>query len=100
MAYALFVAAAALVAFGVAVVATGRIDGLDAAAEDVAHPVLPEGPVGAADVHDLRFALGLRGYRMDQVDAVLDRLATEIAARDEELARLHERADSGPEEDT
>lgn len=100
MVYALFAAAAALVAFGVAVVATGRVEGLAAAPQDILRPVLPEGRVAAADVHDLRFALGLRGYRMDQVDAVLDRLATEIADRDEELARLHERARSGPEEAT
>nr|WP_240897767.1 DivIVA domain-containing protein [Kineococcus vitellinus] len=47
---------------------------------------LPEGPVRAADVDAVRFSLGLRGYRMDEVDAVLDRLREEIRERDEELA--------------
>jgi DivIVA domain-containing protein len=37
-------------------------------------------------VDDVRFSLGLRGYRMQQVDAVLDRLRAELAARDVQLA--------------
>jgi DivIVA domain-containing protein len=43
--------------------------------------LLPERPC-AADVRRVRFSLGLRGYRMDQVDEVLDRLATALAERD------------------
>ncbi len=49
--------------------------------------LLPAQPV-AADLHELRFSVGLRGYRMDQVDEVLDSLAVALAARDEEIARL------------
>ncbi|SDH39364.1 DivIVA domain-containing protein [Arthrobacter subterraneus] len=43
--------------------------------------LLPERP-DAADVRRVRFSLGLRGYRMDQVDEVLDRLAAALAERD------------------
>lgn len=45
--------------------------------EPVDHPDLglPDRPLTAADVPGLRFRVGLRGYRMDDVDAALDRLA-------------------------
>jgi DivIVA domain-containing protein len=36
---------------------------------------LPDRPLVAADVPGLRFRIGLRGYRMDDVDAALYRLA-------------------------
>ena len=36
----------------------------------------------------LRFGVALRGYAMDQVDAVLDRLAAELDARDARIAEL------------
>ena len=40
------------------------------------------------DVEQIRFSLGLRGYRMDQVDQVLDELRDQLTARDTELAEL------------
>lgn len=43
--------------------------------------LLPDHP-SASDVSRIRFSLGLRGYRMDQVDEVLDRLARALAERD------------------
>nr|WP_276610646.1 DivIVA domain-containing protein [Kineococcus siccus] len=46
---------------------------------------MPEGPVVASDVDAVRFSLGLRGYRMDEVDAVLEKLRDEIRERDDEL---------------
>lgn len=49
--------------------------------------LLPEAAV-PADVDRIRFGLGLRGYRMDQVDQVLDDLRDQLAARDLELASL------------
>lgn len=49
--------------------------------------LLPENP-GAADVARIRFSLGFRGYRMDQVDEVLDRLAAALQERDELLEQL------------
>lgn len=41
---------------------------------------LPETPLTAADVEALRFSMAPRGYRMDEVDAVLARLAAQLAA--------------------
>lgn len=51
-------------------------------------PGVPEGPLRAQDLADLRFDLALRGYRMSQVDATLHRMTEELAARDAEIARL------------
>ena len=71
----------------VGAVATGRVSGgLGPATSTRPHRGLPEGPVLAGDVDGVRFSTALRGYRMDEVDAVLDRLREEIRERDEELA--------------
>jgi DivIVA domain-containing protein len=60
-------------------------------------PALPEGtpvelpddrPATGADLRALRLSVVLRGYRMDEVDWVLDRLAEQVDARDREIARL------------
>ncbi|WP_337061929.1 DivIVA domain-containing protein [Kineococcus sp. G2] len=80
-----------LLAVGVAAVAAavaaGRVGGgLGPATSTRPHRGLPDGPVLAADVDEVRFSVALRGYRMDEVDAVLDRLREEIRERDEELA--------------
>jgi DivIVA domain-containing protein len=45
-------------------------------------------------VDRIRFSLGFRGYRMDQVDDVLERLRDRIAEQDLEIARLRECAES------
>ncbi|NAZ81001.1 DivIVA domain-containing protein [Kineococcus sp. R8] len=76
-----------LVAVGlVAAVASGRITGgLGPATSSRPYVGLPEGPVVASDVDAVRFSLGLRGYRMDEVDAVLEKLRDEIRERDDEL---------------
>jgi DivIVA domain-containing protein len=64
-------------------------DGLD---EPVASlpPVLLPADAAPSDIDRLRFAVGLRGYRMDQVDQVLDELREQIAAKDREIERLGE----------
>lgn len=49
--------------------------------------LLPEHPV-AADIDRLRFSVAFRGYRMDQVDQVLDRLRSELGAKDELISEL------------
>lgn len=60
-------------------------------------PALPEGtplelpddrPAGGRDLRDLRLSVVARGYRMDEVDWLLDRLADQVDARDREIARL------------
>jgi DivIVA domain-containing protein len=39
-------------------------------------------------VERLRFSLAFRGYRMDEVDDVLDRLTAELRARDARIAEM------------
>ena len=53
-------------------------------------PVLLPADATPADVDHVRFALGLRGYRMDQVDQVLDDLRDQLAARNAEIESLRE----------
>ncbi|GAA1904491.1 hypothetical protein GCM10009716_12990 [Streptomyces sodiiphilus] len=63
--------------------------GLPEAAPDRLDDPLPlDRPVGPADVVAVRLPLAPRGYRMEEVDDVLDRLAAEIAARDTRIAEL------------
>ncbi|NJC23020.1 DivIVA domain-containing protein [Arthrobacter pigmenti] len=59
--------------------------------------LLPENPT-ADDVGRIRFSLGLRGYRMDQVDEVLDRLASALEERDELITVLREKRSPGQSE--
>ncbi|WP_109472181.1 DivIVA domain-containing protein [Ornithinimicrobium cavernae] len=49
---------------------------------------LARGTVRSDDLIELRFDQALRGYRMSQVDSVLDQLAEELQDRDAEIARL------------
>ncbi|MEO5780173.1 MULTISPECIES: DivIVA domain-containing protein [Arthrobacter] len=53
-------------------------------------PVLLPAAAAPSDIDRLRFAVGLRGYRMDQVDQVLDELRDQIAAKNSEIDRLRE----------
>jgi DivIVA domain-containing protein len=54
---------------------------------------LPVDDVGPAAIERLRFSLAFRGYRMDEVDGVLDRLASELETRDRRIAELEGRDD-------
>ena len=73
----------------IAVVATGRGGSMATAPPDRAPGgELPEGDVDRVMVDRLRFSLAFRGYRMDEVDAVLDRLGAEIEERDRRIAEL------------
>jgi DivIVA domain-containing protein len=74
--------------FGVAAVSVGHGSPLSDTSVDRREPLLPADPVSAADVESLRFTMALRGYRMDEVDAVLERLSTELSVRDAEIGRL------------
>ncbi|MCA1711309.1 MAG: DivIVA domain-containing protein [Actinobacteria bacterium] len=67
------------VLFGAAVVATREGEVLRDAPEDVADLALPRGPLQAEDVRSARLGLAFRGYRMSEVDALLDRLAEQLA---------------------
>jgi DivIVA domain-containing protein len=66
----------------VAVVASGRGTPLAEEYGDRPDVSVPEdGPLGPADLRRVRFSLALRGYRMAEVDALLDRLATQLEER-------------------
>jgi DivIVA domain-containing protein len=80
---------------GVAAVVSGRVvgSGLDEPASSIPARGLPAGPVTGEDVFRLRFVQAFRGYRMDQVDAAMDGLATEI---DRLRSLLGEAADPPP----
>ena len=67
----------------------GRGEALAPMPPDAVPVELPEDrPAGAEDIHRLRLPVVLRGYRMHEVDWVLERLATELELRDAEIARL------------
>ena len=62
-------------------------DGFDQPVANLPPVLLPAEAV-PSDVDSLRFAVGLRGYRMDQVDQVLDELREQLAAKDGKIADL------------
>ena len=76
------------VAAAVVAVAAGRGGGLADVPRDLRPLGLPDGPLRAEDVAALRFHVVVRGYRMDEVDAVIDRLCAELAQRDGRIAEL------------
>jgi DivIVA domain-containing protein len=74
---------------GIAVVAAGWGGSMpDSAPDRSPRGALPEGEVGRTEVDGLRFTLAFRGYRMDEVDKVLDRLVAELDRRDERIREL------------
>jgi DivIVA domain-containing protein len=82
---------------GIAVVASGRGDSLETEAPDRSpYGALGDGEIERGDVDRLRFSLAFRGYRMDEVDGVLDRLAGELASRDARIAELEGRGADEP----
>lgn len=88
---------------GTAFVAT-RSDGavLQPAERDRADTGLPESGLLADDLRRVRFGMVLRGYRMDEVDAVLDRAAEQLAREQQRVrdleAQLGDRARSAAAE--
>ncbi|MFD5732698.1 DivIVA domain-containing protein [Streptomyces sioyaensis] len=71
------------------VVGGGDGGGLRDSEPDRLHDPLPEDrPLGRADVEAVRLAVTVRGYRMNDVDDVLDRLGAELAERDARIAEL------------
>lgn len=78
----------------VAVVAAGRGDTMAEVYDDRPDASLPTGrPLNAEDLSSLRLNTGVRGYRMDEVDALLDRLQAEMLVREAEDVRLLARHD-------
>lgn len=92
---------------GVAVVASGRGGSMAEAFDDRPDADVPaEGPLTPADLRRVTFGTVFRGYRMSEVDALLDRLAAELEPHDahrpgpgpasDPAPRDARRADAGP----
>lgn len=88
------------IAFSIVVWATGRDTLLDLSPAGAPLGLGEEEPVSEAAVASVRFDTGMRGYRTDQVDAALNRLAWEIGRKDEQLAVLNAKLDGTYEEPT
>jgi DivIVA domain-containing protein len=73
---------AVLVLGAVVVVAAGRGAGMSPAYDDRPDLTVPaDRPLTGGDLRGVRFSVGLRGYRMDEVDALLARLAEQLDDR-------------------
>lgn len=86
--YLLVVAAVAAAVFGLAALLFGRGEELAPLPPGATPTRLPSGEIHGADVRDLRFQQVLRGYRMDEVDWALGRLADELDRSASERERL------------
>ena len=73
-----------LVMGGIAVIAAGRGAPLSEVYDDRPDALVPAvGDVGPDDLRRVRFSLAFRGYRMSEVDALLDRVARQLEDRDD-----------------
>jgi DivIVA domain-containing protein len=73
---------------GIAVIAAGRGTPMSPAYDDAPDSLVPrDEPVSAEDLRRIRFPLAFRGYRMAEVDALLERLAEERERADADRAR-------------
>ncbi|MDN5771316.1 MAG: DivIVA domain-containing protein [Microlunatus sp.] len=86
-----FIAVVVVAALGVAaIVAAGGLGSM--AAEPIKDTFRQDLPTDrlltGEDLGRLRFGVNLRGYAMDQVDDLLDRLSAEVAERDARIAEL------------
>lgn len=87
------VVSAALVALLIVFVPQGRILSPVVAADSIPDGLPIDGALTADDVTKIRLPVALRGYRMVETDAILDRLAGELEYRDALLERLGHRFD-------
>lgn len=86
-----WVVVAVLVVGVAAVLIAGRDDEMAEVYDDRPDVSLPAGrPLTAADLDGLRFSTGLRGYRMDEVDAFIARVKADLISREAHEARPHE----------
>lgn len=71
------------IAFGIVVLVTGDDPGLVSATDPVPAHLPGDRPLSERDVLAARFDTGLRGYRTDQIDDALARLAYDVGFKDE-----------------
>ena len=72
--------------------------GLGRSGTALSHEPLPDEPLADTDFDDLVFDVSVRGYRMSQVDGVVDRLRRELREKDEQIAVLRGDAEPAAEE--
>lgn len=74
---------------GVVALVLGYVGGgMGRATSTLSHEPLPDGELTDADFEQLRFDVGLRGYRMSEVDSVIARLHRELREKDDQIAVL------------
>jgi len=74
-----FIVILAVVVIGIAwVIAQGRLGGMPPLVDDRPGPDLADAAISGDDLRGLRLAVTMRGYSMEQVDALLDRLANQL----------------------
>lgn len=97
--YLIVITAVAAALFGIASAVFGRGEELAPLAPGATPTRLPADGIAGADVRELLFPQAVRGYRMAEVDWVLDRLAEELdrsaEEREELLARVAELESAG-----
>lgn len=72
--------------------------GMGRPTSSLSHEPLPEGDLHDGDLDELRFDVTVRGYRMSQVDGVVDRLRRELREKDEHIAFLRSGSVRTPDE--
>ena len=93
-----WVVVAVLVVGVAAVLVAGRDDEMADVYDDRPDVSLPAGrPMTAADLDGLRFSTGLRGYRMDEVDAFIARVKADLISRETHEQRLERAGDADAE---
>jgi DivIVA domain-containing protein len=93
MEWVLWMIAVAVLGLG-AVAASGRLGSMPGTITDTPRPHLPTGVLDAAALREARFTVVTRGYSMDQVDELLDRLARQLESAPESQGTI--RADVEP----
>lgn len=88
MKWFILVVAIVVLCFVVALILGLAGGGLGRNTTSLSHEPLPDDPIRDSDFDDLVFDVGARGYRMSQVDGVVDRLRRELREKDEEIAVL------------
>ncbi|HEX2177581.1 MAG TPA: DivIVA domain-containing protein [Nocardioidaceae bacterium] len=81
-----------LVVGAAVVVALGRGGAMRPVYDDRPDALVPaDRPLGGEALRTVRFSVGLRGYRMDEVDALLARLADQLDEQHDEQHDAEER---------
>ena len=84
-----------LIVLGAALAFSGRWDASLADSGRPKRPPLPPQPWKAEDVRAMKFRVGLRGYRMEDVDAMLRHLAAQLEVMAADSAQT-EQSESPP----